>query len=582
MRTELKVTDSTTEISFDDLAKGDQVVRIPLFQREYVWTKTQFKRLAEDIAQVDDAEGDTQFLGAIVAIEQPSGPGRFRPYEIVDGQQRLMTIYLIIAAAAHTAAEHDHTEFAADIISSYLLVRHFPEATANTRLIPCTKDRRKFADVWKFIIRQNPSLKRALREQPVPPPASDAYKDKGAGGEGTDSKLYEQFRHCCAYCEHRYEDRGLDGLKSLVVIVATRLSFIFISLKDPSSAPRIFENLNNAGVRTTVANLVRNEVFSRVSDDPERAVRVFQNQWEPFQGRFGDRFDDFFFPYGLTLDSNVKKATLFEELRKRWSGCKSPEEIIDGLIPAADAFLWVATDSFEPAGEHRQVSEGFLRLRRLGAPSSLNSFLMQLAVAAMEGRTTERDARATLDVIESFLVRRAVCGIEPTGLHAVFKGLWKETAGNAVMVTKSMRGRTTVPWPENPSFEHNVKKGEVYRRGIANYLMVEYEASLGADIPSNDPEIEHVMPITLKEGWNIPQKIHERWLHTWANLVAVSPGLNRSLKNESFEKKRARYAKESMYASPRAVAGEFAEWNEAALNRRAEQLASWAVARWPY
>ena len=576
MRAEFKVTDSTDEICFDDLSRGDDVIQIPLFQREYVWTRRQFDRLLEDIALVDDAEGDTQFLGAVVAIEQSAAPGQLRHYEIVDGQQRLTTLYLLVAAAASVAARHNHLEYASRLITTVLLVRQLPGTTTNTRLVPCSKDRQRFIDVWKYVMRSNDELGRCLRDQPSPPPASASYRR-----EPGSSKLYEQFLAANAYCDERYNQRKLEGIESLISIVLTRLSFIFISLKDPSGAPRIFENLNNAGVRTTVANLARNEIFGRMSDDPSRAFRVFQNAWEPFQGRFGDRFDDFFFPYGLTLDPNIKKATLFDHLRKSWSREKDPETIIRVLNTAGDWFLWLTTD-WVPKSAPEKITDGFRRLRMLKAPSSSYSFFMQLAAAVVERRIAVDEAAKTISVIESFLVRRAICGFEPTGLHAVFKGLWKESKGESAAVSKNIQHRSTVPWPDHAEFARAVQTGDLYNRHIAHYVLNEYEVSLGADQPDNTAEIEHVMPQTLSDEWKIDRTTHKRYVNTWANLVSVSPSLNKKVSNDSFEKKRKRYLKESMWASPRHLAEEFETWTRESIEQRSEALSEWALSRWKY
>ena len=368
----------------------------------------------------------------------------------------------------------------------------------------------------------------------------------------------------------------------MVEIVTTRLSFVFINLKDPSIAPSIFESLNDAGVRITVSNLVRNEIFSRVSESPEKAIQVFHSKWEPFQGKFRERFEDFFFPYGLTVDPNVKKATLFEQLRKRWGAESSPEEIIDDLDDAGNDFLWAATTLWKPQDTPVEIDKRFHRLRELGAPAATYPFLMQLARAVREDYGRANRFIKTLDIVESFLVRRAMCGIEPTGLHAVFKGLWRDSCGEPEAVIESIKGKTTVPWPEDKEFFSAAYEGELYGKKGCKYVLFEYERSLDADLPENEPEIEHVMPVHISSSWKIPAKTHQKWLDTWANLVVVSPGLNRSLKNGPFEDKRIRYAKESMFASPREIAGDFYDWNEESLKDRAKRLAEWAKERWRY
>lgn len=103
--TATKVTDNTHEMSFHELFSQSNKILIPLFQREYVWKDKQFKRLVEEIDIVVEGEDENRFLGAVIAVRKDANPASPQPYEIVDGQQRLTTLYLFVLAAAATAAK---------------------------------------------------------------------------------------------------------------------------------------------------------------------------------------------------------------------------------------------------------------------------------------------------------------------------------------------------------------------------------------------------------------------------------------------------------------------------------------------
>lgn len=100
-----KITDNSNELSFHGLTSTSSVLLIPLFQREYVWTKRQLDRMIAEIEAIVSGKDTTRFLGAVIAVTRPTNPSQPTPHEIVDGQQRLTTLYMFLVAAAQVAAK---------------------------------------------------------------------------------------------------------------------------------------------------------------------------------------------------------------------------------------------------------------------------------------------------------------------------------------------------------------------------------------------------------------------------------------------------------------------------------------------
>lgn len=208
------------------------------------------------------------------------------------------------------------------------------------------------------------------------------------------------------------------------------------------------------------------------------------------------------------------------------------------------------------------------------------------------GYLSEANTCAILDAVESFLFRRAISGIEPTGLHAVFKGLWQELAGTAAeeeldeavtadRVRNAISNKATVVWPKADDFRVAVETGELYRRKIAAYALREYELSLKGETPADAHQIEHIAPQNATELWKeaIPED-YERLLHTWGNLLPLTPTMNPSQGQNDFSLKKAAFA-DSIFASAREVAKE-AVWNAQTIKNRSKRIADWALTRWPY
>lgn len=286
----------------------------------------------------------------------------------------------------------------------------------------------------------------------------------------------------------------------------------------------------------------------------------------------------------------MKKADLFGALRKRWEQFSTPAEIIDDLEQYQPSYLALT------AGVPYQTAHPSLRLCidrifRSGRPSSIYPFLLKLLRSFELGAISESSTIEVLDAIESFLFRRAVAGIEPTGLHAVFKGLWQELVGSheteldqfltAAKVRDAIVSKPTISWPNDNEFRVAVETGELYRRKIAGYAIREFEVSLKGETPSDKHQIEHIAPQTATDGWKaaIPEG-YEKLVHTWGNLLPLTPTMNPSAGQSEFSVKREAY-ENSIFASARQVA-KAKNWDAETIKRRSKEIADWAIVRWPY
>jgi len=117
-----KITDNSSELSFHQLTSTSTVLQFPLFQRPYVWTNRQFDRLCSEIESIADGHDVSRFLGAVISVTRPNNPSQPTPNEIVDGQQRLTTLYLFLLAAAQVAAREGKAEYARGLISTNIVV----------------------------------------------------------------------------------------------------------------------------------------------------------------------------------------------------------------------------------------------------------------------------------------------------------------------------------------------------------------------------------------------------------------------------------------------------------------------------
>ncbi|OIR04827.1 hypothetical protein GALL_132130 [mine drainage metagenome] len=361
-----KITDNSNELSFHQLTSTSSMLLIPLFQRPYVWTNKQLQRMIGEIEAIVNKEDDNRFLGAIIAVTRPTNPSQPTPHEIVDGQQRLTTMYLFLLAAAKVAARHGRIDYARGLISTNLIVDWAQDLPSNTKLQPSIGDRGQFKSIFEKVSNTGElsdwlPLKARL-------PQSEASQT---------GPLINQFNQIEKFLRGKVEDSGFEALEAVVEVVRNSLTFVFILLKDPGSATTVFEGLNDPGVPISVGDLVKNEVFARIGYNEDEAKSLHDHRWAPFRNRFGDHFDDYFFPYCVIFKSSASRTEMFSELRKLWDELDA-KEIIKKLEEYATPYLAITGDADSMNTYGNDVGVHIRKLYELRQPAATYSFIMRL------------------------------------------------------------------------------------------------------------------------------------------------------------------------------------------------------------
>lgn len=575
-----RLTNNSDETDIASLISGDTVFSIPFFQRSYKWKPERLRQLNQDILELVDEASEVHFLGAVIVHGRSSNPSDPKVYEIIDGQQRITTLFLYIAAAIKILTENSETVEASGLFLKYLAIPRQTNLPSNLKLQPCKDDRSQFAYVIKDLLKDE-----AFKAQ------LGSWKIKWLPPSGSDTgALRNNYKSALRFFRSQFEQGGLDNVRAVYRKMLECMSVVQIDVWDPTNGPKIFDSLNSRQEPMTIGDLIRNEIFARVANEhPNEIEQIDQHDWQPFYKKFQSNghnlFDTYFFPYGLVQDPNLKKSQVYAALREKWKNKDDPKAIIKELSEYQDAFIDIIT------GQNTQllppdVATLFGKLVRSRIPSSTYPFLMQLSQAVKVDAVVVQDACDSLKVIESFLVRRAVCGQEPTGLHAVFKRLWNDCDGrpSRETVEREIRKHKTVVWPNDSTFAEAINARPLYGVGITLYVVTEYDQSLGGDLPNNTPWLEHVLPQAPVPQWfdTFTKDQHREMEHRLANLIPLSKEMNSSVGNNLYVVKRKIYGSDSMYKSARQFAQRYDEWSPSTLESRGFALAKWAVSRWPY
>lgn len=581
---------SADPVTLQDRLKDDVQLMCPLFQRKYVWKKPEIDQLWEDIDTILDGSSDRRFLGALVFADvENSSATSAGKYLVIDGQQRMTTLILSVIALAERAAGQGAAglDLAKDLYETYVVSRK-----ANTKnqpkLAPTLVDTRQFNEILRGAFGSIFSLD------------VDGTKEVGPD-QGTMTKAYSLIKQKVSSRTQPEEDAEdkkasvVQGLIHLMETILDRLEFVEILLGDEHDPNEVFDRLNKEGVRLGIVDLVRNEVLKRLSDDPKQALQLHTQEWLPFEQAFGESSDalsGYFYPFALTVDSKVTKASTFSMLTRQWNkGFKeldlSPEEqlkkIMEELKKHVVSYNAIASGQLEKI-DH-EVAPYVARLVQLNCPTSVYPYVMQLLTAQSVERVDISDAQICLRIIESFLVRRGFRGIEPTGLHAIFKGMWESAGADPVKVRKEITSRT-VAFPTDEELEEAILSWPVYSRKVLPYAMREYERAVSTvDVMDVLPPItvDHLMPQSHKGEWAnaVSADDHQRLLDTWGNLVPLSGPANSAKNSKSWSEARQLLQSETVFSSTKQVYTYHDSWDASAIEARSAALAAWATNRWP-
>ena len=553
----------------DCISKPEQFV-VPIYQRSYSWTRENCNQLLRDIIRAGENDHvSTHFIGAIVYIEKGlSQVSRKEPNLIIDGQQRLTTTSLLLAAVAEALGEEeDFYDLSASKIRNRLLIDNLEKGDRRYKLLLGETDREALIAIV--------SGKEEL-------PASHSVRI---------SENFNFFREeIAAYKRKNASISAIcKGLAKLVVVD--------IALDRNQDKPQfIFESMNSTGLKLSQTDLIRNFVLMDL--EHELQTRLYKDYWCPMEKDFGQKdyksHSDGFMRHYLTCKHEngeiPNKERVYEEFKRyadRQPSSNDKSSLVKDIRTYARHYCALA---LEQRQEDSKLNAALVDLRELKADVAY-PFLLELYHDYKEEGILDRDSLAeVIRMIESYVFRRAVCGL-PTGpVNKVFAGFKRYVDKERYL--ESIKAHflnlsVTRKFPRDEDFKNNIKVRDLYNfrsRGYWLRRLENYERR-NEKVAIREFTIEHIMPQELTPEWKVAlgdnwQKVHETLLHTLGNLTLT--GYNAKYSNRSFAEKRGMEDgfKDSPLRLNQSLRG-VETWDEAAIERRAEALAQAALKVWP-
>lgn len=561
------------ETTLNKLLNTSRQFIVPIFQRNYSWQKSQYEQLWFDILRASKfKEKQNHFIGSIVYIDMGTPAGRPQQLLLIDGQQRLTTISILLCAIK-------------DYVQKFNL---------ETNLINLAKIKNQFLYNSDEIDEDRYKLLLNVQDK-------ETYIKLIDNTIFTVNKPATNIIKCYEFFYERIEDFIKQyGQIDEIYAGIFKLSLVSLSLdKDSDNPQMIFESMNSTGKDLSQTDLLRNYLLMDLT--PEKQTRLYKTYWKPMEELFGEdiykndvnKFDYFIRDF-LTLKSDTghicKINNVYENFKRYYldNNCEK-FAVLKDLFTYAKYYACI--DLLQENDDELKLY--WQEFKKLDS-HVVYPFLLKLYDDYSRQILIKEDFKKILQVVISYLWRRAICEIPTNSLSKTFATLYqavdKDDYVNSIIkafVFKSSYKRFSSDY----EVREKLQTKDIYHFRLRKYLLEaleNYYHKEPIDLNTANYTIEHIMPQNIEhnlswqqmlgENW---QEVHSLYLHTLGNLTIT--GYNAEMSNKSFgEKVNGESGFKHSHLKLNESIVQCDVWNKKAIQRRTNILTDIILKIWKY
>ena len=602
-----KVNSTTINLLFSKASK--LIFKVPRYQREYTWGKSNWENLFDDIAESDHG----YFLGSIIVIDKGYDPNsEHTEWELIDGQQRLTTLSLLLAAvysqleknrAEAECDEEDVEEALKDLEQSLI-------AKSGTRVVPQVQGQ-NFND-YRYVMSEYVSGK--IKQQ-RPNRAGNRRICKAFGY--FESRL-EGLIESSGDGDHANAYAALDDFKEKVLNAV----LVYIQVTTTAEAYTLFETLNNRGKALSALDLIKNTLLANIENATGEELDAYFEEWQRLLSLLGEDYktQERFFRQAYNAFRREANAPFATESSRYPLGSVATRSNLLSIYEkqikrdALGTLEWLLANAEEYSkitlvntdGLNQPLEDSLRALSRIqGAPSYV--LVLRLMRQSEKLKISEQHLVDINGLLVKFFVRRNLTDTPPTRdltrlFISIIEGIEDgKLTGDALcsyikerLVSISADDARFLEMLKGPIYDSNSDATRFILASLAEPSVTKEMAGLWDKNTSGTYvwTIEHVLPQgkNIPDDWvkmiadgdrNLASEIQKAHVHELGNLTLT--GYNQSLSNLSFEKKKNRKDKAGNnvgYLNGLNINADIAErdeWTQEAIVQRTEKLAAEVV-----
>ncbi len=587
-------TDHVKNRTFKETLSGTVRFRIPFFQRGYAWEKRQWDQLFLDLQEqiIDELERGSaideveHFFGPIVVMEQTGTP-ELKEFLVIDGQQRITTIYLLLGIIREQIRAKKHLCSDAHAYLEDLKKYIFNEVDGADDYLKLKVFSSKGDRLPTYRVATGTDT------NPRTPLLQTDIQMYVSGKNGVDAFQ----KYALKKLKANYSD--VPALWQLARVLLNCLKIVWIPLDEQKDdAQAIFESLNDKGMPLTASELLCNYLFRPIMEGKQNSEELHNNQWLAGIRVLDndDRFEDYLrhlFSIGETkmVGKHRKVYVHFKGKNRNLTSGAAKQHLAD--IFAGTTLYRTITDPLSYPHKNEAINQLLISIGNTRMESS-TPFVLSVLRAQAAGTLGDDMARAILRETLVLLVRRKMTELATTQYDKMFPSLLGKIINepNPIKVLQE-RFRHDDVWVSDEGFEDAVINKTAYRRNdlaFSRMLLMEIDKKLQSygQLPdySTVGTIEHMIPQTLDDRWKkyLGAEAEDDYLpiviNTIGNLCLLSGPANSAAGQDPFEAKKAGYS--PLTALARQIKEHTGRWDMKAVRERSQKLAKQAVQIWAW
>ena len=493
---------------------------IPEYQRSYVWENDNIMELLDDLFFAYENKPENEyFLGSLVLKKLDNES--FPEYEVLDGQQRLTTFFIMLAVLRDLIDNPRNKSQMQEKI--YQEEDEFNGVPERSRITYKIRDNIE-GFIKTYVITEGGTSKEDY-----------LYNLK-------DEKNISISHMANAILILRRELSQREDIFEFAKYINKKALFIYVSTSNTEDAFRMFTILNDRGIPLTSADILKSENIGALDSDKEK--QKYAQLWEDIEAKYGDGFDRFLQFIRTILVKEKARANLLDEFK---------EKVYDKKV------LMRGKETFNLVEEYSDIYEKIIDLQ----DSSLSNKFKNLITIMKIGLRSEDWIPPLLSYFEKFKYKNLdefltkleykfagdwICGITPTKRLDAMNNILKKI-GNCSNSDEVLEDENI--FNINKEELKNSISGDIYQKQFSKYVLLKLEYIMSDNTVHlssfNCISVEHVLPQNPKNDseWNkiFTKDERAKWTNKLGNLVLISKRKNSSLGNCDFKEKKEKYLK---------------------------------------
>jgi hypothetical protein len=564
---------ATSKFQFENKGIGallrDGRLVVPPNQRSYAWEDRHIQNLLQDLNEAITNDDDEYFLGTIVLIE----PSKAVPW-IADGQQRIATVTVLLARIRDRLFVLKRDAGAREIDNQFLRNTDMETEEQVPRLTLNLEDN----DYFKANVLPSPAengFDAAARLKNASRPSNRRLLRA--------SELIEQFIDDLLKPVRHENQTAI--LVRWVKFLEHSTALVIVRVSDEIGAYRIFETLNDRGLRASQADILKNYFFSKSGNRLPEAQMMWSTITTAIEALGDDeseRLVTYLRHYWVTTHGPTKDRELAAKIKDEITGeTKTLQFLRDASIAVQDyVALWssrhpkwlaysaITRQSVETIASHLRIQQ----IRPL--------------LFAVARHFDSVEAEKALRLFVSWSVRFLIYGGRGGMLDTQYSLRAMDVGTKRITKARELREAMKDYVPTDAEFEEAFATTRVSRAHLARYYLRAIDKTIKADpqpeyVANEEADqitLEHVMPQTPDHGWMADEESAQAAQRLLGNMVLLRANQNHALGNASFERKRAVF-KDSAYNVTNQLVG-YQQWTMDEIRDRQGKLAKIAVKTW--